>query len=476
MSKPAGMPCALAPGASHDRFTPNALDMVKRKAKGRLRMVNRIETMASGIVVFARTDRAFESLTAQLRGGDARRIATAIVDRNGQWEAGVEAALKHTLIGGRDGPDRAIPEAEQVGQTGTTSQKTKPARMLVRVEAVSGDRARLRLFMQTAHIGQAPLQLDAHGTPICSLPGRPGMALHHGEMTLTHPATGAPIRLKTDPSDAFAELMGEKPTSTPSWEPVADWYDSLAEERSDHHANTIHPGVTELLGPLGGKRLLDIACGQGALARHLLGLDANRAPKEIVAIDASESLVDLARERTKDDRARFEVMDARELGNADFGEFDAACCVLAAMNIDPIEPVFEACAKMVRPGGRFVVVVLHPAFRIPQNSAWHFDEDARRPTQSRLITRYRSPLSIPITMNPGEVAGGADPVTTTTHHRPLSDYVSALAKPGFAIDAMEEWISARTSQPGPRAAAENQARREIPMFLALRAIRLPPAI
>lgn len=476
VAKPVGVPCALAPGASQDRFTPNVLDMVKRKAKGRVRMVNRIETMSSGIVVFARTDRAFESLSAQLRGGDARRIATAIVERNGKWEPGSEASLKHTLIGGRDGPERAVSDTEQVGRTGVTSAKTKPARMLVRVEAVAGERARLRLFMQTAHIGQAPLQLEAHGTPICALLGRPGMALHHGEMTLTHPATGAPIRLRTDSSESFNELMGEKPRSTPSWEPVADWYDNLAEERSDHHANTIHPGTADLLGPLGGKRLLDIACGQGAFARHLLSLSEQRAPAEIVGIDASESLIASARERTKDPRASFEVMDARHLAEAALGEFDAASCVLAAMNIDPIEPVFEACARLLKPGGRLVVVVLHPGFRIPQHSAWHFDEDARTPTQSRLITRYRSALAIPITMNPGEVAGGAEPVRTTTHHRPVSQYVNALAKPGFAIDAMEEWISARTSQPGPRAAAENQARREIPMFLALRAIRLPSAI
>jgi hypothetical protein len=45
---------------------------------------------------------------------------------------------------------------------------------------------------------------------------------------------------------------------------------------------------------------------------------------------------------------------------------------------------------------------------------------------------------------------------------------------GFWIDALEEWPSLRTSQPGPRAAAENRARREIPLFLALRARRVSP--
>jgi hypothetical protein len=41
------------------------------------------------------------------------------------------------------------------------------------------------------------------------------------------------------------------------------------------------------------------------------------------------------------------------------------------------------------------------------------------------------------------------------------------------LDALEEWASLRSSQPGPRAEAENRARREIPLFLALRARRVP---
>jgi hypothetical protein len=37
---------------------------------------------------------------------------------------------------------------------------------------------------------------------------------------------------------------------------------------------------------------------------------------------------------------------------------------------------------------------------------------------------------------------------------------------------MEEWPSHKTSTSGPRAAAENTARKEIPMFMAIRAVRV----
>jgi hypothetical protein len=74
-------------------------------------------------------------------------------------------------------------------------------------------------------------------------------------------------------------------------------------------------------------------------------------------------------------------------------------------------------------------------------------------------------------MNPGSSAHGAEPVVTWTFHRPIQGYVKALASAGLLVDAMEEWSSLRTSQPGPRATEENRARREIPMFLAFRAVR-----
>ena len=60
---------------------------------------------------------------------------------------------------------------------------------------------------------------------------------------------------------------------------------------------------------------------------------------------------------------------------------------------------------------------------------------------------------------------------TWTFHRPLQAYIKSLASAGLLIDALEEWASHKVSTSGPRAASENVARREIPMFLAIRAIK-----
>ena len=64
---------------------------------------------------------------------------------------------------------------------------------------------------------------------------------------------------------------------------------------------------------------------------------------------------------------------------------------------------------------------------------------------------------------------GKDPrVTTLSYHRPLQVYMKELAKHGFVLAGLEEWISHRAEK-GPRRDAEDRARKEFPLFLMLSA-------
>jgi hypothetical protein len=56
-----------------------------------------------------------------------------------------------------------------------------------------------------------------------------------------------------------------------------------------------------------------------------------------------------------------------------------------------------------------------------------------------------------------------------TFHRPLQVYFKAINKCGLSISRLEEWISHRSSQKGPRAIEEDRIRKEIPMFLCIEA-------
>lgn len=263
------------------------------------------------------------------------------------------------------------------------------------------------------------------------------------------------------------------PAARSSWDEVANWYDELVEgRRNDLLHEVVIPGALHLLGIKPGERVLDLGCGQGYLAREIAALGAL-----VTGVDASPRLIEVARDRSPRD-IRFLVGDATRLAElppdaCPPASLDAVACVMALMNMEPLSAVAEGVARLLAPGGRFVAVILHPAFRSPGRSAWGWEDSPAGPHQYRRIDSYLSPGQREIVMNPGKAARGARPIVTWTYHRPLQTYIRQLAAHGLLLDALEEWPSPRRSEPGPRAAEENRARREIPMFLALRGVRPP---
>jgi ubiquinone/menaquinone biosynthesis C-methylase UbiE len=242
---------------------------------------------------------------------------------------------------------------------------------------------------------------------------------------------------------------------------VHEWYDRLVGDAgSDYHQHVVIPGALRLLGPKPNDAIIDIACGQGVLCRAL----AERGVRP-TGVDAAPGLIRAARERGPAS-IHYHVGDARDLSTFEDNAFDAAACVLAIQNINPIQPVCEGVSRLLKPFGRFVLVMMHPAFRGPKETSWGWDQ--ANTVQFRRVDRYLLPRKTPIVTHPG-----SDPdIYTWTFHKPIEAYVKAMRNAGLLIDALEEWPSHKTSEPGPRAAAENAARKEIPMFLALRGVKV----
>lgn len=264
-----------------------------------------------------------------------------------------------------------------------------------------------------------------------------------------------------------------KETKT-DWSGVAGWYDDLVgDEGSEYQRHVVHPGVLRLLGDVKDKRVLDVACGQGVLCRLMQQRGAI-----VTGVDAARPLIEAARDRDPQrppgaKPATFICVEAQKLDEVrplDGVTFDLAVCVLAIQNIHPIVPVFDAVARRLNPDDRFVVAMMHPAFRGAKESHWEWTDD--RSVQFRRIDRYLTPRKSPIVASPGKLKREGDTTYTWTFHKPIEAYVAAAVKAGLLIDALEEWPSHKQSEPGPHAAAENTARKEIPMFLALRCVKV----
>lgn len=259
----------------------------------------------------------------------------------------------------------------------------------------------------------------------------------------------------------------QKPNPAPAksqrtdWGNVAGWYDQLVgESGSEYHREVVLPGVLRLLALEAGDAMVDIACGQGVLCRIVQERNC-----EATGVDAAPELIAAARQRGPGS-IHYHIGDARELKFLPADSFNAAACVLAIQNIHPIGPVFSGVARLLKPGGRFVLAMMHPCFRGPKESHWGWDDKTK--VQYRRVDRYLIPRKTPIVTHPGS----APDQYTWTFHKPIEQYIRALRNAGLLIDAMEEWASHKTSEPGPRAVAENIARKEIPMFMAIRAVKI----
>lgn len=243
-----------------------------------------------------------------------------------------------------------------------------------------------------------------------------------------------------------------------SWQPAAKWYqENVGEEGHYYHQNVILPNLIKLL-PKNGS-LLDLACGQGILARKI-------APTlDYQGLDIAPSLIKFAKSQDKNPAHQFLVQDVTKPFDLK-KKFTVAACILAIQNIDPLAPFLENAYTHLEPNSPFFIVLNHPCFRIPRQSSWEIDESKK--IQYRRVDRYMSPLEIPIKTHPGKEKSASE---TLSFHRPLSTFIQELAKAGFIIENIDEWISDKVST-GAKAKMENRAREEFPLFMLITAKKL----
>ncbi|MDP3057980.1 MAG: class I SAM-dependent methyltransferase [bacterium] len=273
-------------------------------------------------------------------------------------------------------------------------------------------------------------------------------------------------------------------TGTTHWGDVAEWYDAhVGDEGSEYHKEVILPGIMRLIEASAGQnevavkgKILDLACGQGVLCRKLA-----KEGFTVTGIDASSRLLGFARDRNEQDPLpiHYLMADATKLIDEKTGvlieglvseSYAAITIILAIQNISPLSPVWRACRELLVTHGRLILVMMHPCFRIPKESNWHWDDVTR--SNSRVINQYLTSKKVDIETHPGQKARGEESPIVHHFHRPLQAYINTLGNAGMYIDHLEEWTSHKTDQEGPKKAAMDRSRKEIPLFMAIRARKI----
>ncbi len=156
------------------------------------------------------------------------------------------------------------------------------------------------------------------------------------------------------------------------------------------------PIVRELLKEAPRGRALDAACGTGRLVLLLatMGYD-------VIGVDASEAMLDIARGKTPSADLRLGQLDDLPLPDA---AIDLVTCCLALTHVADLAPVMTEFSRVLRPGGQVILSDMHPFATMTGAMAAFPGED---------ITR-----GIPFVEN-------------LTHH--VSDYTDAFSAAGLSI-------------------------------------------
>jgi ubiquinone/menaquinone biosynthesis C-methylase UbiE len=217
-----------------------------------------------------------------------------------------------------------------------------------------------------------------------------------------------------------------------AWDALAGYWDEQVEAGETWQRHLIQPCVERLLELRSGERVLELACGNGEFARRMAEVGCS-----VLATDFSEGM--LERARARGGQVEYRQVDATDgdavLALGEPGSFDAVVSNMAIMDMSSIEPMASAVARLMRPGGRFVLSTLHPAFNsgdaVPTTELVYRDGDVQQ-VHSVKVSSYAKPSVDKGIAIPGQ------PVEHWYFHRSISDIFRAFFDHGWVLDALEE--------------------------------------
>jgi SAM-dependent methyltransferase len=225
-----------------------------------------------------------------------------------------------------------------------------------------------------------------------------------------------------------------------AWEAKAAFWDEMMGEGNEFQRVLIGPATERLLGVRPDETVLDVACGNGVFSRRLAALGAR-----VVATDFSETFVRLARERTAQaglgERVEYLVADAtdeEEMLSLGIERFDAAVCSMALMDMPAVDPLMRALRRLLKPDGRFVFSVQHPAFN-SSAMKWCMEEENRDGRLVRIFSvKISGYLRVASGLSPLGQARPGEPVAHPYFHKPIGELLGACFRAGLVVDGLEE--------------------------------------
>src|SRR5690348_7815312 len=137
---------------------------------------------------------------------------------------------------------------------------------------------------------------------------------------------------------------------------AARWWDVNGESRPLHDLNPVRLNYIAGRVDLRSARVLDVGCGGGILSEALARAGAN-----VVGIDLAPRVLDVARLHLHESgqHVDYREISAEALAAEMPAVFDAVTCMEMLEHVPDPGSVIEACAMLLRPGGRLFLSTLN---------------------------------------------------------------------------------------------------------------------
>ncbi len=134
------------------------------------------------------------------------------------------------------------------------------------------------------------------------------------------------------------------------------WWDPNGPQKPLHALNPVRLRYVAERIPLAGARVLDVGCGAGLLSEALATGGA-----QVTALDLAPELIRVAKLHALESGAQvdYRVQSVEDIAAESPGQFDAVTCMEMLEHVPDPAAVIDACARLLKPGGRLFVSTLN---------------------------------------------------------------------------------------------------------------------
>jgi len=191
-----------------------------------------------------------------------------------------------------------------------------------------------------------------------------------------------------------------------SW---ADQYDS-----NDNKTRDLDAFATKtVLDKYEFSNVIELGCGTGKNTIYLL-----KKAEAIIGLDFSQEMLNLAKEKVKDERVEFRKTDLNKNWHVKDNFADLITCSLTLEHIENLNFIFNQVNKKLNSNGYFFICELHPFKQYIGSKARYISEK------------------------------GIEELETYTHH--ISEYIKVAKDNGFKLIEINEWFDENRENEIPR--------------------------